>query len=48
MVDYYCANPACGKQVSGVLVERRTRCPFCNSKVLEKKQSRILDSIKAR
>jgi len=46
MADYYCV--VCGKQVSGVLVERKIRCPFCSSKVLEKRQNRILDPIKAR
>lgn len=46
MVDYECA--VCHKTVNGVLVERKIRCPFCSSKVLKKKQIRVLDSIKAR
>lgn len=46
MVDYECAN--CGKTVTGVLVERKIRCPYCSSKVLSKKQNRILNPIKAR
>ena len=48
MVDYICANSECGKTVNGKLVERKIRCPFCSSKVLSKKQNRILDPIKAR
>jgi DNA-directed RNA polymerase subunit RPC12/RpoP len=46
MVDYTCA--ICGKAINGVLVERRIRCPYCDSKVLEKKQNRVLETIKAR
>lgn len=46
MVDYECA--VCGKTVNGVLVERKIRCPFCSSKVLKKKQTRVLDPISAR
>jgi len=46
MVDYQCS--VCSKTVSGVLVERKIRCPFCSSKILEKKQNRILAPIKAR
>ena len=46
MAEYYCV--VCGKLVAGVLVERKIRCPFCSSKVFEKKQNRILDPIKAR
>jgi len=48
MVDYKCVNPSCKKTVSGVLVESKIRCPYCNSKILEKVQTRILNSIKAR
>lgn len=48
MVDYVCANPECGKTVNGNLVERKIRCPYCSSKVLQKKQDRILSPIKAR
>ena len=46
MVDYVCS--ICSKNVSKVLVERKIRCPYCSSKVLEKKQTRILEPIKAR
>lgn len=46
MVDYTCT--ICGKDVSGVLVERKIRCPYCSSKILSKKQNRISDVIKAR
>ena len=46
MVDYVCG--ICGKNVASVLVERKIRCPYCSSKILEKKQNRILESIKAR
>ncbi len=46
MVDYVCG--ICGKTVSSVLVERKIRCPYCSAKVLEKKQNRILETIKAR
>lgn len=46
MVDYVCGS--CGKVVGKVLVERKIRCPFCSSKVLEKKQNRVLEPIKAR
>lgn len=46
MVDYECV--ICGKEVAGVLVERKIRCPYCSSKVLKKQRSRILDPIKAR
>ena len=46
MVEYICAE--CGKTVNGVLVERKIRCPYCSSKALEKKQTRVLDIIKAR
>lgn len=46
MVDYTCV--VCGKSVSKLLVERKIRCPYCSSKILEKKQSRILEPIKAR
>lgn len=46
MVDYVCAS--CEKNVNGVLVERKIRCPYCSSKALKKKQNRILDIIKAR
>jgi DNA-directed RNA polymerase subunit RPC12/RpoP len=47
MVDYICANAECSRKVSGALVDRKIRCPHCSSKVLSKKQDRILDSIKA-
>lgn len=46
MVDYSCV--ICGKSVSGVLIERKIRCPFCSSKILKKTQRRILEPIKAR
>jgi DNA-directed RNA polymerase subunit RPC12/RpoP len=46
MVEYTCG--VCKKTVSKMLVERKIRCPYCSSKVLEKKQNRILDPIKAR
>ncbi len=46
MVDYQCL--VCSKTVPGNLVERNIRCPFCSSKILVKKHTRILDPIKAR
>lgn len=46
MVDYTCT--ICGRSVNGMLVERKIRCPYCSSKVLAKKQNRILNPIKAR
>jgi DNA-directed RNA polymerase subunit RPC12/RpoP len=46
MVEYYCVS--CKKEINSVLIERKIRCPYCSSKVLEKKQRRILPSIKAR
>ena len=46
MVDYRCVE--CKRTVNGVLVENKIRCPYCNSKILEKVQTRILDTIKAR
>jgi DNA-directed RNA polymerase subunit RPC12/RpoP len=46
MVEYICS--VCKKPISGVLVERKIRCPYCSSKALEKKQDRVLEPIKAR
>ena len=46
MVEYVCS--VCKKTISGVLVERKIRCPYCSSKALEKKQDRVLEPIKAR
>jgi len=46
MAEYICS--VCKKGVNGILVERKIRCPYCSSKSLEKKQDRILSSIKAR
>lgn len=48
MVELCCADTQCKRIVSGVLVERKIRCPFCGSKALRKKQDRITESIKAR
>ena len=45
MVEYVCGS--CKKTISGVLVDRRIRCPYCGDKSLEKKQEKILDPIKA-
>lgn len=45
MVEYDCL--ICKKEVSGVLVERKIRCPFCSSKALCKVQDRVLEPIKA-
>ncbi|MFW5704651.1 MAG: DNA-directed RNA polymerase subunit P [Nanoarchaeota archaeon] len=36
MTSYECVN--CGKEVQGILVERKVRCPFCSTKVLRKVQ----------
>lgn len=46
MVEYYCVE--CDKQVAGVLIERKIRCPYCSSKALKKKQSGVSNTIKAR
>lgn len=48
MVEYVCAESQCGREVAKELITRSIRCPYCGSKVLKKKQTRILDSIKAR
>ncbi len=46
MVTYTCAN--CNREVQKELISRKIRCPFCDSKVLKKQRSVVLDSIKAR
>jgi len=46
VVNYKCV--ICGKEVAGVLVERKIRCPYCSSKVLMKETNRILEPIIAR
>jgi len=46
MVDYYCVE--CGKQVAGVLIERKIRCPFCSAKAVQKKQTGVSNTIKSR
>ena len=47
MVDLICADSQCKKTISGNLIERKIRCPYCGSKALKKRQDRISNSIKA-
>lgn len=46
MVNYQCFN--CGKEVPENVRGRRVRCPFCDSKIFQKKKPEVSRFVKAR